>query len=122
VNGALGSAVLSEELTRHDVASVSSNVASSVEQEQDDLSVVVSMANESRGTHLDHSPEVELAHPSDPLGDAVTTEETVYTTGISGGLDDENLTVTQTPNSAITTSSSELPHFTDVSCEPSSNL
>ena len=109
MNGALGSGVLPEELTRHDVAAVSSNVSPSAEQQQQDqLSVVVSMASKSGGTHLDHSTEVELAHPSDPLGDAVTTEETVYTTGISGGLDDENLTVAPTPNSAITTSSSEL--------------
>ena len=57
-------------------------------------------------------PGVELAR-SEELEPSVTTEETVYTTGISGGLDEENLiqvsvSATQTPSSAITNPSSGM--------------
>ncbi len=55
---------------------------------------------------LDGAPRVELAH-SDELQSPVNTEETVYTSAISGGLDEDNLiqvnvSVSQTPSSAIT--------------------
>lgn len=73
------------------------------QQQPHDQLTVVSKA----GSALDHSPEVELAHPSDALEETVTAEETVYTTAIPGGLDDENLNVNQTPSSAITTSTSK---------------
>ena len=55
-------------------------------------------------------PGVELSRSED-LGPGVTTEETVYTSNIPGGLDEENLIqvsvgVTQPPGSAITNPSS----------------
>lgn len=108
MNGTLSNSILPAELTRHDIVTQpkTSNSDEQQQQQHDQLSVV-SMSNKV-GSHLDHSPEVvELVHATDSLGDAVSTEETVYTTGISGGLDDENLSVSQTPNSAITTSSSK---------------
>ena len=69
------------------------------------------MGNNSTPT-LASTPGVELARTED-LEPSVTTEETVYTSGIShGGLDDENLiqvnvSVSQTPASAITNPSGE---------------
>lgn len=69
---------------------------------------VVSMTAESASPLVSNTsgPGVELAR-SEELEPSVTTEETVYTSGIAGGLDDENLiqvsvSVTQTPSSAIT--------------------
>ena len=56
---------------------------------------------------LASTPRVELARTED-LEPSVTTEETVYTSGISGALEDDenliqvNVSVSQTPASAIT--------------------
>lgn len=91
---------------RHDAAGQPKVSVDEQQQQPHDQLTVVSMASKT-GSALDHSPEVELAHPADTLEETVTSEETVYTTGIAGGLDDENLNVSQTPNSAITTSSSK---------------
>ncbi len=105
MNGTLSSDILPTELGSHDTVTATKVSSAADEQQRDQLSVV-SMGNKA-GSPLAHSPEVELAHATDALSDTVSTEETVYTSGISGGLDDENLNVTQTPNSAITTSSSK---------------
>lgn len=119
VNGTLSNDVVStgRNLTEQDMAVIGQTERSSLvdgqqqQQHHEQLSVVP-MRNKS-SSPLDHTPEVELAQTSEDLEATVTTEETVYTTGIPGGpLDDEsliqvNVNVSQTPSSAITSSSGE---------------
>ena len=64
---------------------------------------VVSMTNDATSP-IANTPGVELAQ-TEQLESSVSTEETVYTSGIPGTLDDENLiqvSVSRTPASAIT--------------------